>query len=79
MIWAKIGIFGMIRAMKLSSIKLDKLSDVSTAIGQVFFASALVEPIISKQANMVVLVFGIILLITCFGFSVLLYDYFRKN
>ena len=65
--------------MRLSAVKLDKLSDVSIAIGQVFFASALVEPIISGKVGIVILSLGIVLSITCFGFGVLLNDYLGKN
>ncbi|MEK7117885.1 MAG: hypothetical protein AAB861_03890 [Patescibacteria group bacterium] len=65
--------------MRLTSIKLDKLSDVSIAIGQVFFASALVEPIVSGKASLIILVLGIVLSITSFIFSILLHDYFGNN
>ena len=65
--------------MRLSTIKIDKLSDVSISIGQVFFASALIEPIVSGKTSISILVFGIILSVVSFGFGILLYDYFGKN
>jgi len=64
--------------MKLSSIKLDKLSDVSVAIGQVFFASVFIEPIVSKQSSAMMIITGVIISIACFVFSISLHDYFRK-
>lgn len=57
--WVKIRIFDIIVIMKLLSIKLDKLSDIAIAIGQVFFASAFIEPIVSKQSSISTIVLAI--------------------
>jgi hypothetical protein len=45
--------------MKLSVAKLDKLSDIGIAMGQVFFASVFIEPIISGNVDWIRIISGL--------------------
>jgi len=66
---AKIGIFGMIEAMKFTVAKLNKLSDICVAMGQVVFASIFVDPILSGSYNWIIIITGLLLAISVWSLS----------
>ena len=47
--------------VRLSSGKLEKLSDISISVGQVFFASVFIEPLIGGEFNWSNILAGFIL------------------
>lgn len=47
--------------MRLSTEKLDKISDICISVGQVFFAAVFIEPIVSGNFDWLRIVFGIAL------------------
>ena len=58
--------------MKLSSVKLDKLSYVCIAMGQVVFASVFVDPILSGSYNWIIIITGLLLAISIWALSLAL-------
>ncbi len=63
----------------LSEKRIVAIADVSRNIGQVFFASVLVEPIVSEHIRTSMIVAGIISTIVFFGISVAFSDVIKKN
>ncbi len=51
-------------------IKPDILSEISRDIGQVFFAGAVVEPIINRDASLIGFTIGLLLSMFCWFISV---------
>mgnify|MGYP003393520347 CR=1 FL=1 len=58
--------------MKITQSRLNKLSDISISIGQVFFASVFIGPIVSGEYNLIQMFVGLILTIISLFVSILL-------
>ncbi len=58
----------------LSEKKVGAMAEVSRDIGQVFFASVLIEPIVSGKTDSTMFFFGILSSIVFLGLSIMLQD-----
>jgi hypothetical protein len=59
----------MIGVMKLSTLKLDKISDISISVGQVIFASVFLESLLKGEINITRILTGLILTFLCWILS----------
>lgn len=58
--------------IKLSSVKFEALSEIARDIGQIFFASMFVGPLINKTINWLLIVSGLLLALVFWSASLLL-------
>lgn len=47
--------------MRLSSARLEKLSDIVSEMGQIFFASVFIGPFFNEKTDWSIVIFGLIL------------------
>ena len=59
-------------SMRLTTARFQVLSEITRDIGQVFFASLFVGPLVSGGVNWLVIVLGLILTIIAWSLSVIL-------
>jgi hypothetical protein len=58
--------------MFFSDAKLEKLSDISSDIAQIFFASVFISPFFNTSADWKVIIFGLVLSLIFWSSSLLL-------